>query len=651
MGDSFIDQNHFRRVLNRNVAVPLGFGFLSAFFFSVIVYFLLNVSHWVERSVLGVSYAHEMLKEIGELEASMRGYLIAGDEVFLQPYRTNLPAFAEQLRKIKGYSSDDPVQRGRVARVEQLHHQWVDFAEQAIARRAKNESVIDYVRSRRGLELKEEQRQLLNEFIAYERQVRGERTDTAEMISTVLIGGFLLFSLIFSGLLGYFGRRDLLSLSDSYAESLARQQAHAQALEKQAWYRTGQTQLSESMIGEQALPTLGQNVLSFLSRYLDVAVGALYVTQDGKLQRVAEFGWDKETLNSGRTLELGEGLVGQVALERRMMLLDSVPPGYLKVRSALGNADAQSVLVAPIEDSGMLNAVLEIGFLRPLQDEDSELLRRVGESIGSAIEAARYRQRLQRALAETQQLNEELQVQQEELRAANEELEEQSNALRESQAHMEEQQAELEQTNEQLATQTLELARQRDETDLKNTRLHEVQLLLEERAEELQRASRYKSEFLANMSHELRTPLNSSLILAKLLADNPEGNLSDDQVQFARSIYSAGNDLLHLINDILDIAKVEAGKLDVHPELVSLARMMDGLKSLFLAQALDKSLRFEVELGDGLPASLYSDRQRLEQILKNLLSNACKFTEQGSIASWPLLSMIRASASPTISRR
>ncbi len=631
MGDSFIDQNHFRRVLNRNVAVPLGFGFLSAFFFSVIVYFLLNVSHWVERSVLGVSYAHEMLKEIGELEASMRGYLIAGDEVFLQPYRTNLPAFAEQLRKIKGYSSDDPVQRGRVARVEQLHHQWVDFAEQAIARRAKNESVIDYVRSRRGLELKEEQRQLLNEFIAYERQVRGERTDTAEMISTVLIGGFLLFSLIFSGLLGYFGRRDLLSLSDSYAESLARQQAHAQALEKQAWYRTGQTQLSESMIGEQALPTLGQNVLSFLSRYLDVAVGALYVTQDGKLQRVAEFGWDKETLNSGRTLELGEGLVGQVALERRMMLLDSVPPGYLKVRSALGNADAQSVLVAPIEDSGMLNAVLEIGFLRPLQDEDSELLRRVGESIGSAIEAARYRQRLQRALAETQQLNEELQVQQEELRAANEELEEQSNALRESQAHMEEQQAELEQTNEQLATQTLELARQRDETDLKNTRLHEVQLLLEERAEELQRASRYKSEFLANMSHELRTPLNSSLILAKLLADNPEGNLSDDQVQFARSIYSAGNDLLHLINDILDIAKVEAGKLDVHPEPVLLARMLDGLKSLFLAQALDKSLQFEVELGDGLPASLYSDRQRLEQILKNLLSNAFKFTEQGGI--------------------
>uniref|UniRef100_UPI0028A2C0CD response regulator n=1 Tax=Stutzerimonas nitrititolerans TaxID=2482751 RepID=UPI0028A2C0CD len=293
--------------------------------------------------------------------------------------------------------------------------------------------------------------------------------------------------------------------------------------------------------------------------------------------------------------------------------------------------DVRSVLIFPVEDSGMLNAVLEIGFMRPLREEDSELLRRISESIGSGIEAARYRQRLQRVLSETQQLNEELQVQQEELRAANEELEEQSNALRESQMHLEEQQAELEQTNEQLAEQTLELARQRDEMDQKNDRLREAQLLLESHAEDLQRASRYKSEFLANMSHELRTPLNSSLILAKLLADNPDGNLSDDQVQFARSIYSAGNDLLTLINDILDISKVEAGKLDIHPELLNLPRMLEGLKHLFNAQAQEKSLHFDVEIDDEAPSSLFTDRQRVEQILRNLLSNAFKFTEKGSV--------------------
>jgi len=196
---------------------------------------------------------------------------------------------------------------------------------------------------------------------------------------------------------------------------------------------------------------------------------------------------------------------------------------------------------------------------------------------------------------------------------------------------MEEQQAELEQTNEQLAEQAEELARQRDQMDDKNQRLNEVQLMLEQRADELQRASRYKSEFLANMSHELRTPLNSSLILAKLLADNPDGNLSDDQVQFARSIYSAGNDLLTLINDILDISKVEAGKLEVHPELTILSRLVDGMKNLFLPLAMEKSLQFSVELADDLPASLFTDRQRLEQILKNLLANAFKFTEKGSV--------------------
>ncbi|MBK3919407.1 response regulator [Pseudomonas stutzeri] len=631
MSESFIDQNNFRRILNRNVAVPLGFGFLSAFFFSAIVYYLLSVGQWVERSVQGVAYAHEAQKMLNDIESSMRGYLIAGQDRFLEPYERERPLFEEQLVLMRKYSAEDAEQLERVERIAMLHSQWLAFAEDLIGQRGQGLSVIEDVQSKRGLELKEDQRRLLNDFIARERQLRSERTDVSEVITTALIGGFLLFSLIFSGLLVYLGRRDLTSLSESYSESLQRQQSHAEALEQQAWYRTGQTQLSDSIIGELALPALGQGVLNFLSRYIDAAVGALYVVQDGKLQRVAEYAYDPEHLQSARTLEVGSGLVGQAALERRVMAIEDLPADYLKVTSALGGTQPRSVLIVPVEDSGLLNGVIELGFLRPLREQDSELLRRIVPSIGSAIEAARYRQRLQKVLAETQQLNEELQVQQEELRAANEELEEQSNALRESQSHLEEQQAELEQTNEQLAEQTETLARQRDEMDEKNQRLNEAQLMLEQRADELQRASRYKSEFLANMSHELRTPLNSSLILAKLLADNPDGNLSDDQVQFARSIYSAGNDLLTLINDILDISKVEAGKLEVHPELTVLARLVDGVKNLFLPQAMERSLQFEVELADDLPVSLFSDRQRLEQILKNLLANAFKFTEKGSV--------------------
>lgn len=631
MSDSFVEQSNFKRILNRNVVVPLGFGFLSAVFFSVIVYYLLEVSHWVDESVRGVAHAHEAAKMMGDLEASMRGYLIAGDAVFLEPYNRELPLMRQQLDDLQRYARENPMQLSRVEQVRSVFAEWVRFAEQGIATRDRGESIHELVATARGLNLSGKIRALLNDFIAAERQIRAERTDFSEMTSTALIGGFLLFSLIFSGLLAWSGRRDLLGLSNTYSTLLSGQQAHARLLEQQAWYRTGQNQLGEAIIGEMALPALGQSILQFLARYLDVAVGALYVVQDGKLQRVAEFAYDPQRLQDNLVLEFGVGLVGQAALERRELALEQLPADYLRVSSALGATVPSSVLIVPVEDSGMLNGVIELGFLRPLREQDRELLRRVGSAIGAAIEAARYRQRLQRVLAETQQLNEELQVQQEELRAANEELEEQSSALRESQMHLEEQQVELEQTNEQLADQADTLARQRDEMDEKNSRLREAQLLLEERADELQRASRYKSEFLANMSHELRTPLNSSLILAKLLADNPQGNLSDDQVQFARSIYSAGNDLLTLINDILDIAKVEAGKLDVHPEATHLTRLAEGLKSLFLAQSLEKALELRVELADDLPPSLYTDRQRLEQILKNLLANAFKFTESGSV--------------------
>jgi len=323
MSESFIDQSNFRRILNRNVAVPLGFGFLSAFFFSAIVYYLLSVSQWVERSVQGVAYAHEAQKMLNDIESSMRGYLIAGEARFLEPYERELPLFEEQVELMRKYAAEDAEQLERIERLVMLHSQWLVFAEDLIGQRGQGLSIIEEVQSKRGLELKEDQRRLLNDFIARERQLRSERTDVSEVITTALIGGFLLFSLIFSGLLVYLGRRDLTSLSESYSQSLQRQQAHAEALEQQAWYRTGQTQLSDSIIGELALPALGQGVLNFLSRYIDAAVGALYVVQDGKLQRVAEYAYDPDHLQSARTLDIGNGLVGQAALERRVMALET----------------------------------------------------------------------------------------------------------------------------------------------------------------------------------------------------------------------------------------------------------------------------------------------------------------------------------------
>ena len=333
-----------------------------------------------------------------------------------------------------------------------------------------------------------------------------------------------------------------------------------------------------------------------------------------------------------RTFYDAQGLIGHAAAQNQVIQLDDVPPDYLQITSGLGQASPRHVLVVPLHHDGQVTGVVEMAFLRPLVKRDLELAAIMANNIGTALHGAVNRQRLQGALAETQQLNEELQVQQEELRTTNEELQEQSRVLSQSQATLENQQAELEQTNVQLAEQALSL-------DNKNMALRDAQTEIEKRAEELTRASRYKSEFLANMSHELRTPLNSSLILARLLSENPQGNLSEEQVRFAESIYSAGNDLLDLINDILDISKVEAGKLDLLPETLPLASLVESINNTFEPIARQKALVFELSMDPDAPAAIVTDRQRVEQILKNLLSNAIKFTEHGAIR-------LRVSAQP-----
>ncbi|MEK1843085.1 MAG: ATP-binding protein, partial [Pseudomonas sp.] len=479
----------------------------------------------------------------------------------------------------------------------------------------------------------DEIRKQFEDVIDLEQQLRGTRNEEVRQTTIWSIALYLLFVAAISGLLAYIGRRDLLKLSQSYSTNLAGQQASARRLEQQAWLRNGQTELAEQVLGQLSLNVLGRNILQFCAQYLGTAVAAIYVREDhGGLKRIASYGFSREQEALEQQIYSGEGIVGQVAQQARLIRLDDVPGDYFKVSSGLGEGLPHSVLVVPTSDDDRVNGVIELGFLRTLTDRDVELLELIAGNIGTSIEAARYRQRLQEVLAEAQQLNEELQVQQEELKSANEELEEQSRILKESQGHLETQQVALEQTNEQLAEQGQILAAQRDAMDQKNTELNLAQVELEARAEELQRSSKYKSEFLANMSHELRTPLNSSLILARLLAENPQENLSAEQVKFAESIYSAGNDLLNLINDILDISKVEAGKLEVRAENTSVARLVEGLRGMFQPLAAQKNLDFQVQLLADAPLMLFTDRQRLEQVIKNLLSNAVKFTEKGTVS-------------------
>jgi signal transduction histidine kinase/CheY-like chemotaxis protein len=387
-------------------------------------------------------------------------------------------------------------------------------------------------------------------------------------------------------------------------------------LADEEWVQTTHMRVLEQAAGDPPLEQLAVRTLDELARALDAPVGAMYAHDGARLRLAGTHG-----LGAGaavpEAIEIGDGQVGEVARTRRIRVLD-VGESYFAVRSALGQAAPRHLLIAPLFADGVLQGVVELGLSARPAALETTLLDRVGGSLATSVRAARDRDRINALLDETQRQAEELQTQQEELRVANEELEEQSKAVKASHAQLEEQQAELEAINTQLEQQTHELEQQA--VALSASRL------------EAERASRYKSEFLANMSHELRTPLNSALILARLLADNAGGRLSTDEVRYAETIYASGNNLLALINDILDLSKIEAGAVDLEIDEVTVAALVETLRLTFAPIAAEKGLSFVVDAAFDAPETLRTDGRRLQQILTNLLSNAMKFTERGSVA-------------------
>ncbi|WP_118181084.1 response regulator [Paraburkholderia phosphatilytica] len=372
-------------------------------------------------------------------------------------------------------------------------------------------------------------------------------------------------------------------------------------------------------------PALGAAVLDALAPLVDAQIGALYMIDEGALQRVATWAFP-DASTAPATIPLGEGLVGQAVKDNRRLLVAGTSHAYLRISSAVLDGAPAQVLIVPLTAEGDAIGALELGFVgrgRAL-DEVERLLARVAENVGMALRSARYRGRLEELLAQTQRQSDELQTQQEELRVSNEELEERGRMLMDSQARLETQQSELEETNAQLEEHSQWLERQKSD-------LERAQRELGIKAEELEQANRYKSQFLANMSHELRTPLNSSLILAKLLQENRTGNLSAEQVRYAETIHASNSDLLALINDILDLSKVEAGQVDVDIAPVPLDAMLQSLRQTFAPVAREKGIGLAVERMPGAPDSVESDGQRIVQVLRNLLSNAIKFTSQGEV--------------------
>ncbi|OHC62776.1 MAG: regulator [Rhodocyclales bacterium GWA2_65_20] len=371
------------------------------------------------------------------------------------------------------------------------------------------------------------------------------------------------------------------------------------------WLKSGRNELNFLIREEQSTSEMADKVLAFMVSYLKAGVGALYLFDESvvKLVLTATYALTGD-MKPGQQFRLGEGVIGQAARQQKVICLADVPSGYLPIGSALGESAPKIVAAIPLLHGNRLVGVIEIGSFCDFTDTELKFVELARETIAIAIDANRAHQRTAELLEQTEQQSEELRVQQEELQQSNEELEERAQMLEQ----------------------------QRENIRLKNQEIEAGSQVLQEKVAELERVSTYKSEFLANMSHELRTPLNSLMILSSLLKQNKDGNLTERQVEFAATINSAGVDLLNLINDILDLSKVEAGQMQFNFAALPVADLCDSLRATFEPLAEQKELAFRMEVDAGVPAMFQGDEQRVHQILKNLLSNALKFTEQGQVS-------------------
>jgi len=398
-----------------------------------------------------------------------------------------------------------------------------------------------------------------------------------------------------------------------------------------SWLQTSIVETGNILRGEKTESELAAQLLSKLAEILKFQAGAVYVLDhEETLKLTGSYAFSHRKSHQAH-FKFGEGLVGQAALEKKIILFDNVPDDFIYIQSGMGEGPARQVIVQPFLFQGQIVGVLELAALTPWDDLKCTLLDQIEESIAIAFHSIRTRQEMTRLLATTQEQAEELRVQQEELREANEELEQQARALKDSEASLQAQQEELRVTNEELEEKTHILEQQKAAVAIKNQELEVAKNEIERKALEVEQASRYKSEFLANMSHELRTPLNSLLILSKSLMDNKKGNLSPDQVEAAEIIFNSGNELLALINDILDLSKIESGRMDLNLEPIEPDTLATYVKMNFNHIATQKNLEFKVITSEDIPAVITSDRQRIEQIIKNLMSNALKFTQKGSV--------------------
>ncbi|MCM3570510.1 ATP-binding protein [Neobacillus mesonae] len=590
--------------------------------------------------------ANQIQKNMLDMETGMRGFVITGDEQYLEPYNQANRSWLNNYNKLHSLLKENGNQQRTLDEMKPLIIDWItDFGEAAIQqKKAGDTTALNAQFKNHGEEkMMEQLRTQFTSFLAKEKQSTNERINKLNQntanLKITLYAIILMVTVITLVTAFYLSRsivhtiRQVVKTIKSITESKVdlttrihvktkdetRELADAMNdllnnLEKQSWVQKSITEISLIYQGITDVKELSKGFLMKLAPMLEAVYGVIYLrkTQDSEVFYVKAASYalanDAEMAESFRP---GEGVIGQAAVDKRIFLIDRLPEEHFKMITGLGASSPRSLLVAPILYEGRVEAVVEFAALEPFQSKHLTLLDLLQDKFGSAISSVQGRMEVERLLGESQVMTEELQAQSEELQAQSEELQMQ--------------QDQLQTTNEFLAVQkqyaeqrALELKKAKDE--------------LEEYSRKLQQSSQYKSDFLANMSHELRTPLNSIIILSQMLMESDEDTNLEEVKDSARVINTAGEDLLRLINDILDLSKIEAGKIEILTDEVNVTELPQMLRNMFDPVAAKKNLTFEVMMDSDVPDVISTDGQRLQQILKNLLSNAFKFTEKGSVS-------------------
>lgn len=638
-----------------------------------------ETSRWEAHTYQVLAELENLLSTLKDAENGQRGYLLTGAEQYLEPYESASVEVQQKITAIRQLTVDNLTQQQRLDTVESLIRQRLARLEQVInIRRARGvevatqaavleqgKNLTDAIR-REISQMKNEERRLL--------QVRSAAAANAAQQMTYSIGFGIPLYFILLTLISFFlnrnisrplqkvshvaqkitagdlntrvaiePRRDEIGvLAQTFNQMIANLQQTTEQTDQQDWLKTNLAKFTQMLQGQRNLETVSKLILTELAPLVSAQHGVFYLMSTEELpclKLLSSYAY-RERKHLANTFALGEGLVGQCALEKERILLLEVPDNYIKINSGLGEATPDNIIVLPALYEQQVVAVIELACFGRFSEIHLTFLDQLGESIAIILNNIIANQRTEELLKQSRTLTEELQSQQEELMESNQRLEEQTETLRLSEELLKQQQQklqhsynELQQLNEEMEEKTELLALQNSVVERKNQEVEQARQALEEKAEQLAMTSKYKSQFLANMSHELRTPLNSLLILARLLSDNSESNLTQKQVEYSRTIYSAGNDLLALINDILDLAKIESGTMSVEIEETLFSNLDLYINQTFCQVANERNLGFQVNFDDRLPRAIYTDAKRLQQVLKNLLSNAFKFTEQGGQVS------------------